>query len=52
MSLLEDLVHLMRCVLEYFGVPQDMVSGHILLNKSTFEQMYSVDSDRGGESYH
>lgn len=26
MSLLEDLVHLLRYVLEYFGVPQDMVS--------------------------
>uniref|UniRef100_W5UGE5 Mitochondrial fission regulator n=1 Tax=Ictalurus punctatus TaxID=7998 RepID=W5UGE5_ICTPU len=25
MSLLEDLVHVMRCVLEYFGVPQDML---------------------------
>ncbi|KAK3519370.1 hypothetical protein QTP70_026856 [Hemibagrus guttatus] len=25
MSLLEDLVHLMRCVLEYFGVPQEML---------------------------
>ncbi|KAG7323724.1 hypothetical protein KOW79_013426 [Hemibagrus wyckioides] len=25
MSLLEDIVHLMRCVLEYFGVPQEML---------------------------
>ncbi|KAF5896724.1 mitochondrial fission regulator 2, partial [Clarias magur] len=25
MSLLEDLVHLIRCVLEYFGVPQEML---------------------------
>lgn len=48
MCLLEDLVHLMRCVLEYFGVPQDMVSGRVLLNKNTFEQMYSAG---GGESH-
>lgn len=36
MSLLEDIVDLLRCVLEYFGVPPDMVNMIIKLNKCDY----------------